>query len=658
MNVLTYLPLAAGIGLFLYGMHILGQSLERLAGNKMEQTLEKLTDNPLKGALLGTGVTAVIQSSAATVIMVIGLLNANIFTLFQAFPVIMGANLGTTVTGQLLRLGDISGAGTVLSLLKPSAFGPVLVAVGACMIVFCKKHSVRTKGNLIIGLGMLFFGMYTMESTLAPLGQQQWFLDLLVAVQNPLIGVILGFIMTAVLQSSSASVGILQALSITGAITYSNAIPLILGQNIGSCMTVLLATAGSTRKAKRAAFLHVFYKTLGVIVFLAVIYGADAFFHFGFWDTVLNRGSVADFHTLFNIIILIGFFPFRNLIVRMTEKLIPDKAVAGPSSEAETQLARLDSFLLATPALALAESRKVVIDMGETALASFDLARKLHENYTEEGEEELQRYEDFLDRAENKLNNYILQITPHRLSNRENNTAAEMLHSIGNFERIGDHCINILDVARFNAENSITYSDSAWVELNKILDASREILSETVALYRNNDAQAASHIEPYEQVIDEMQQILKDRHIDRLRLGLCNVDSGISFLEILGNLERISDHCSNIALNILQMNSKDYIHFAYHEKVNEGPKLSDSPEFTIHEDYFRAKYALPVDNPEVEKKLEEEREAAIEELKQEEWRQEEELKKKYGKAKEKDKAKDKDKAKSKEKVKEDKKKKK
>ena len=652
MNLLSYLPLAAGIGLFLYGMHVLGQSLERLAGSKMEQTLEKLTGSPIKGALLGTGVTAVIQSSAATVIMVIGLLNANIFTLSNAFPVIMGANLGTTVTGQLLRLGDISGAGTILSLLKPSSFGPVLVAIGACMIVFCKKHSVRTKGNLIIGLGMLFFGMYTMESTLAPLGQQKWFLDLLVAVQNPFIGILLGFIMTAVLQSSSASVGIVQALSITGAITYSNAIPLILGQNIGSCLTVLLATAGNTRKAKRAAFLHIFYKTLGVIVFVIVIYGADAFVHFGFWDKVLNRGSVADFHTLFNVVILFVFFPFRNLIVRMTEKIIPDKAATGPNSAAENRLARLDDLLLGTPALALAEARKVVIDMGETALASFDLVRKLHENYTEEGEQELDQLEDFLDRAESKLNNYILQITPHRLSNRENNMATEMLHSVGNFERIGDHCINILDVARFNTENSVTYSDSAWIEMTKILDATREVLAETVRIYRTNNAADAAHIEPYEQVIDEMQQTLKDRHIERLRLGLCNVSSGISFLELLGNLERISDHCSNIALNIMQMNSKDYIHFAYHEKVSEGPKLSESPEFIVHENYFRAKYALPDSNAEVEQKIEEERVAAIEEQKLEA----QQLVSQKEKAKEKDKSKDK--AKTKDKPKEDKKKKK
>lgn len=595
MNLLSYFPLLAGIGLFLYGMNLLGKSLERLAGAKLEKTLEKLTDNTWKGILLGTGVTAVIQSSSATTIMVVGLLNAGIFKLTQALPVIMGANIGTTVTGQLLRLGDIGDSNILLSLFKPSSFGPVLIAVGACLIMFSKVHSRKTWGNLLIGLGMLFFGMSTMESTLSPLSGEPWFRDMLLMFQNPFLGILVGALMTAVLQSSSASVGILQALSSTGAITYSSAIPLILGQNIGKCVTVLLAAIGSSKNSKRAVFLHLFINICGLILFSAVIYGLNAIFHFGFWDITVNRGSIADFHTLFSIITVLVLMPFCKQLVNLSHRFIKDTAPSAAVSSAETELARLDELFLTTPSMALNQSRKVVIEMGHTALSAYELARKLHEQYTTEDAERLSQMEDFLDRAENALNNYILKITPHRLSNEENNLSIEMLHTIGNFERIGDHCINICDVAKYNAENQVTYSEMAWKELNTILDAAHEVLETTVRMYENNDPQEAAHVEPYEQVIDSLQEMLKNRHVDRLRLGLCNVPSGISFLEMLTNIERISDHCSNIALNVIQMNSKDASHFAYHSGVSDEPKLSDSPEFKVHEEYFRSKYSIPQD---------------------------------------------------------------
>lgn len=596
LNLISYLPLLAGIGLFLYGMNLLGKSLERMAGAKLEKTLEKLTDNIFKGVLLGTGVTAVIQSSAATTIMVVGLLNAGIMKLSQALPVIMGANIGTTVTGQLLRLGDISESNFFLSLLKPSSFGPILIAVGAFLIIFSKVHSRKTWGNLLIGLGMLFFGMNTMEITLSPLGEQPWFQNLLVMFQNPLLGIFVGFLVTALLQSSSASIGILQALSITGVLTYSNMIPLVLGQNIGSCIPVLLAAIGTSKNSKRAVFMHLTFNILGTLFFIIGIYGGDLLFHFSFWDTAVTRGNIADFHTLFNIITVLALLPFCKQFVRMSQCFIKDnESPTANSAAGEAELARLDDLFLSTPSLALNQARKVVIEMGNTALASFDLARKLHLHYSQEDAAQLERMEDFMDRAENTLNNYILKITPHRLSNAENNMSTEMLHAIGNFERIGDHCINILDVARYNAENNVTYSETGWKELNTIMDATHEVLEVTARMYANNDPEEASHVEPYEDVIDSLQARLKDRHIERLRLGLCNVSSGISFLEILTSLERISDHCSNIALNIIQMNSKDYTNFAYHSHVSNGPKLSDSPEFKVHTEYFRHKYELPED---------------------------------------------------------------
>lgn len=587
MNWINYLPLLAGIGLFLYGMDLLGKSLERLAGAKMEKTLEKLTDNPIKGVLLGTGVTGVIQSSSATTIMVIGLLNAGIFTLVQAFPVIMGANIGTTVTGQLLRLGDINSSASWLSILKPSSLGAFLAIVGACIVVFSKVNQKRTIGNLLMGLGMIFFGMTTMEKTLAPLGQTEWFQNMLIMFRNPLLGILIGALMTSALQSSSASVGILQALSTTGLITWSSAIPLILGQNIGKCVTVLLATFNSGKDSKRAVFLHLFINVIGLVLFSVFIYGANAIFHFTFWDTAVNRGNIADFHTLFSVITVIAILPFNKLLIKLSQRLIKDDAKK-EQTEAEIELGRLNEFFISTPSIALEQARKVVIQMGRTAIQSLKLAYESSSQFDPDKINQICTQETFLDKAESQLNNYILKITPHRLTEAQSNMSSEMLHNVVNFERIGDHCVNIMDVAKYNRENNVTYSPQAQEELRIIFSATNEILETTVRIYEDLDGVGAKAIAPYEDVLDELQEKLRDRHIDRLKDGLCNVPAGISFLEILSNLERVSDHCVNIAKTIIQEESKDATAYQFHDSED-----ASAVDYKRTYETFKQKYAIP-----------------------------------------------------------------
>ncbi|MCI9576258.1 MAG: Na/Pi cotransporter family protein [Clostridiales bacterium] len=578
------MPLLAGVGLFLYGMSMLGGALEKLAGAGLEKILQKLTSNRIKGVLLGTGVTGVIQSSSATIVMAIGLLNAGIIQLAQALPVIMGANIGSTVTAQILRLGDLGGAGVFIKLLKPSAFGAILIALGACLYMFTKKNSTKNWGNISMGLGMIFFGMNTMEKTLLPLSEAEWFSSMLTVLQNPFLGILVGVAMTAVLQSSSASVGILQALSSTGAITFSSAMPIILGQNLGKCVTVVLASIGSKKSAKRAVLLDVLVNFSGLVVFAAVFYTIQGIWGFPFWDNVVNRGNIADFHTLFNVATTVILLPFCNQLIRLATKLVKDKAL----SSKEQEMARLDDLLIKTPSIALQQARGVIVSMGESALEAYRLARELNRKYTAEGMAKLNEAEEFLDRSEFALNNYILKITPNNLSGAENRMATELLHSLGDFERIGDHAVNISEVAQYNHENNVKFSPQGLAELEIIFNAVEEVLENTVSMYRLENLQEAATVEPLEQVVDNLEQEMRDRHIRRLQTGQCNVESGISFVELLTDLERISDHCSNIASNVIQRKSGHYL-----ETPEEEEHIEQTYAYQQGFEMYSQKYQLP-----------------------------------------------------------------
>ena len=587
MSLISVLPLFAGIGLFLFGMSLLGAALEKIAGASLEKMLEKLTSSRAKGVFLGTAVTGIIQSSSATTIMVVGLINAGIMKLSNAVPVVMGANIGTTVTGQILRLGDIGEGGIILSLLKPSSFGPILIGIGAALFVFSKAKKKKDIGTIMLGLGMIFFGMNTMETTLSPLKDMPEFTNLFFIFSNPIFGILLGMIMTAVLQSSSASVGILQALSSTGAITYSTAVPVILGQNVGKCITVVLASIGSKREAKRVVFIDVLNNVIGMALFFCVIYGLNSIIHFTFWDTVVNRGDIANFHTLFNIITTCALLPFINVLIGISNKAIKSDDV----SVEEKDLALLDDLLLKTPNLAVEQARKVINSMAVLALKNLKRSISLFDDYSEKKFAKVERDENLIDRFETALGNYLLKITAADINETSNDLVVEMLHSVSDFERISDHCMNVAEVAKRNFENEIKFSDEGKKELKIIGDAVTEILTMAVEAYSKRDLQTALNIEPLEQVIDSINFTLKDTHVKRLCEGTCSVEGGISLLELLTSLERISDHCSNIAIYILQALEKgkpdlNNIH-SLTDRLHNEPTMEYEKMYEFYQDKYK-----------------------------------------------------------------------
>lgn len=583
MSVIDFLPLFAGIGLFLFGMNVLGGALEKLAGAKLEKLLEKITNNRFKGVLLGTAVTGVIQSSSATTIMVVGLLNAGVMKLVHAVPIIMGANIGTTVTAQILRLGDISDASFFLALLKPSSFGPILIGLGAFMYVFSNKKKVKDVGTIFLGLGMIFFGMNTMEQTLLPLKDMPWFSDVFLKFSNPILGMFLGCLMTAVLQSSSASVGILQALSSTGAISFSTAVPIILGQNVGKCVTVVLASLGSKKVAKRAVFIDVLTNIIGMVVFFVVVYGLNAVIKFSFWDTAMTRGNIADFHTLFNIVTTIILLPFIDAMIKFSKRFIKDDAV----SSKEKELDMLDDLLLHTPSLAIEQCKKITTAMGKIACENYDRAIKLLHKYDQGVADMLLEEESLMDRFETSLGNYLVKLTAIDTGDASKRSIAEMLYSISDFERISDHAVNIYEVALHNYEAGIIFSEGAMKEFENMSGAVKEILEMATVSYDNRDLEIALKVEPLEEIIDEIHLELKDKHIQRLCKGNCSVPAGISFLELLSNFERISDHCSNIAMYILQdlIYDGEDVHNLSHKLHNEPTE-----EYTNTYEFYEKKY--------------------------------------------------------------------
>lgn len=552
MSIIDFLPLLAGIGLFLFGMNFLSTALEKIAGARLEKLLEKLTSNRIKGILLGTGVTAVIQSSSATTIMILGLLNAGIINLANAVPVIMGANIGTTVTAQILRLGDLGGGNIFLSLLKPSSFGPVLIAVGAFLILFCKNRKKKDIGCLFLGLGMIFFGISTMESTLTPLKEMPWFQKLILMFDNPVLGVLLGAAITALLQSSSASVGIIQALSSTGAIRFNVMVPVILGMNVGKCITVVLASIGGKKTAKRAVLIDVTNNVLGMLMFMVAIYGYRAIFGISCWNSIVNRGNIADFHTVFNLVTGLILLPCINLLLKFAYRVIKDDETTGE----EKVLDSLNDHLLTSPNLAIEQCRKAIITMCHLAQKNFSDSLSLFEEYSEDKINKINEREELMDKYESSVSNYLVRINQLDITDKDNLRVSEMVHSLVDLERIGDHAVNIMEVAIFDHENEVVFSSRAHKELRTICEAVTEILTITTKATEYEDLNLAVQVEPLEEVIDDFQANLKDKHIERLMKNQCNIQSGISFVELLNNLERISDHCSNIALNKIQTAQK------------------------------------------------------------------------------------------------------
>lgn len=549
MSIESVLMMLGGIGMFLYGMKLMGNALERAAGAKMERILERLTSSKPKGIVLGAGVTAVIQSSSATIIMVVGFLNAGILKLAQGVPVIMGANIGTTVTAQILRMGDIDGGNIFLTLLKPSSFAPVLIVISAFVILMTKKQSLKDKMEIFMGLGILFMGMTLMETSFGPLAESPEFAKIFTIFENPVLGVFVGMAVTILLQSSSASVGVLQATASTGVVTFAMAAPITIGCNLGKCVTVLLASIGVNKDAKRAVIIDVTMCVLGSALFLLVIYLYQGIIGFSFWEETVSRGSIANFHTLFNLAVALFFLPFINVLVNIAKAVVKDNP---ESKKMDEQLAILDSIFLDRPDVALEQCRKIISLMFTTDRDSFDKCSRLIDSYDETIVSKMNDNEDFVDKSEAVLGKYILKITQRPLSVKQRLLATEFLHTVGDLERIGDHIVNLKEEAELMHNDKIAYSEESLKEMSYIINANKDVLKTTHEAYETNDIWLAIRAQLLEDVIDDMVDTMKKNHIDRLQDGRCTVERGISFIEMLTDIERISDHCVNVSSHLVQ----------------------------------------------------------------------------------------------------------
>ena len=551
MDIFAIVKLCGGLALFIYGMTVMGDALEKVAGEKLEKTLETMTGNIFKSVTLGAIVTAIIQSSSATTVMVVGFVNAGIMTLKQAVGVIMGANIGTTMTAQLLRIGGGEEAGLLMKFLKPSNLCYIAVAIGFVMILMKKKRKMKDVGEILLGLGVLFIGMNTMEGAVSGLRELPAFQAMFATLKNPILGVLAGALVTAAIQSSSASVGILQAVAATGAVSYAAAIPIIFGQNIGTCITSFMSSLGASKNARRAAMLHLYFNLIGTIVFMIGMYAIKAIIGFAFWDDPITKGAIANFHTIFNVVVTVLFIPFNGLLVKLAEKSIPANA---KDNDLDLELARLDERFLETPAVALEQCHKVVTTMGHIALGNLMITNSAIIDGIAPNKETFDENESFLDNGEARINKYMLAIKEDDLSPKSHKLYEEIMHTVSDFEKIGDYTENIYEQYQSIVDNGVSFSEEAMFELKIIRDAVEEIVELTTHAFVEGSIPVAARIEALEENIDGMREALKSKHIHRLRTGLCTVDTGMPFLDIIQNYEKIADHCSKIAIYIMMYN--------------------------------------------------------------------------------------------------------
>lgn len=587
MNVYDILNLLGGIALFLFGMHTLSASLEKLAGGKLETWLEKATSRPIKGVVLGAIITAVIQSSAATTVMIIGFVNSGLMKLSQAIGVIMGANIGTTATSWLLSLQSISGSDgfSFLNILKPTTFTPVLAVIGVILIMFTKSDKKKTIGMILAGFAVLMFGMNSMSSATAGLAENETFCNILMMFSNPVLGVVAGAVLTAVLQSSSASIGILQSIAIsTGKVTYSVALPLLLGQNIGSCVTALISSVGANKPAKRVAFVHLYFNVIGTVVFLSIFYLLNAFISMPFMEESLNAVGIAVIHTGFNVLATALFLPFTKQLEKLACLTVRDD-----SNDEKLTPMLLDERLLKTPSVAIEQCRNVCIRMARLTQETLKMSMEVVTTYDAKKCAEVIDNENAIDIFEDKIGSYILKISSKDLSENDSKIVSSMLHTIGDLERISDHAVNIVEAAEEMHSKKIKFSQQALRELPVIVNAVSEILDMSINAFVSGDVNLAKNVEPLEDVIDQLRSDLKTRHIERLRNGKCTIELGFILQDLLTNFERVSDHCSNIAVYLIQIsdNSMDT-----HEYMNELKKL-DRSEFMDEFNDYKNKYILP-----------------------------------------------------------------
>ena len=578
MDIFDILTLLGGLCLFLFGMNLMGMALERRAGSKLQDLLSRLTSNRFVGFLTGMAITAVIQSSSATTVMVVGFVNSGLMTLKQATGVIMGANVGTTITAWILSLGGISGASTVLKLLKPSSFTPVLALIGIIYFMFAKGNKKKDTGTILLGFAVLMYGMDTMSDAVSGLAGVPEFQKIFLAFENPILGVLVGAVLTAIIQSSSASVGILQALSSTGAVTFGAAVPIIMGQNIGTCVTAMLSSVGTNRNAKRAALIHLFFNVIGTVVWLSVFSVFDMIFAPEFLDSSATHLGIAVVHTTFKVACTLLLFPAASLLEKLAYKFIPN-------TDAPEKIAELDERLLATPAVALERCNSFAIDMAGLAVESLKNSIKCLYEYSPELAAEVREAEDKTDHYEDIIGTYLVKLSALQISNRESRVAAKLLHAIGDYERISDHAANLVESAEEMKEKNLKFSDAAIAELKNLADATIEILDLSYDAFIDNDLEKAMNVEPLEQIIDRLKFMMRMSHTERVQQSQCSIETGFVWSDILTNLERTSDHCSNIAGCVIDTHRHN---MNLHESLRAMKE--DNPEYKARYEELAEKY--------------------------------------------------------------------
>ena len=590
MDIFDVLSMVGGLALFLYGMHIMGDALAKMSGGKLEKVLERLTSNKWSAVLLGAGVTAVIQSSGATTVMVVGFVNSGIMKLNQAVGIIMGANIGTTATSWLLSLSGIDGGSFFLQMLKPTSFTPILAVIGAILVVFCKSEKKHNIGTILLGFAILMYGMTAMSSAVEPLKDVPQFTQILTKFENPLLGVIAGFVLTTIMQSSSVSVGILQALCSTGAVSYALALPIIMGQNIGSCTTAMISSVGASKDAKRAAAVHFYFNVIGTVVFMLVFYISNAFVHYAFLPQAANEVGIATIHSIFNIAATIVLLPLSGFLEFLAVKTIKD------DDEEEDELSKhdkvlqlLDPVFLERPGFAIMQCRKVASEMAELSMKSVGRAVGLLTEYDEEIAERIRKEEDTVDKYEDQLGTYLLRLSTKDLSKEDGHRLSLMLHSLGDIERISDLAVNILLAVEQMHKKELIFSKKAMDELAVYSKALKDILTMTVDAFEQNDRYKAALVQPLEELMDDMNKELKKRHVKRLRKGKCTIELGLSLSDISDTYERISDHCSNIATCVIQVEDDELDAHEHRKEVKEQDAKWYDEQYRAYEQ----KYALP-----------------------------------------------------------------
>ncbi|MCR4962469.1 MAG: Na/Pi cotransporter family protein [Firmicutes bacterium] len=585
MDIFSLLTLIGGLAFFLYGMHVLSSGLEKMAGGKLEKTLHRLTDNPIKGLTLGLTITAAIQSSSALTAMLVGLVNSGIMELTETVGVIMGSNIGTTFTAWIFSLTGIESEDVFLRLLKPESFSPVLALIGVIMMMAAKTDRRKDVGAILIGFSVLMYGMSLMSSSVSPLAEIPTFHEILRLFANPLFGILTGAIFTAILQSSSASVGILQAISLTGSVTYNSAIPLIMGQNIGACVTSVIASIGANKNAKRVAAVHIYFNVIGTLICTAAYFAVNRIVGgLPFAEHAITPWAIALIHSIFNITTTLLLLPFHKLLEKLAILTVKDKgkAVSG------IQEVFLDDRLLKAPAFALPECRNATVEMAKLAQETLLAAITLVETYDEKTAKIILEKEKYIDKYEDRLGTYLVKLASRQITNEDSREVSKLLLTIGDFERIGDHAVGILKVAQEMHDKGITFSPQCVEDLKVLTGAIQEIVGMTFRSFAANDTETAKQVEPLEQVIDILKDELKHRHIARLQKGDCTIELGFIFSDLLTNYQRISDHCSNIAVATIQIKDKD---FDTHGSLNEI-KNSGNKEFLESFEKYMGKYFL------------------------------------------------------------------